>query len=64
VSDTSTASHKCTSKEWYGFICVDPSPTDSKSKPTSIHKKCLKRNYVGKCKEWQHADGSNIKTDL
>ncbi|KAG9651811.1 alpha/beta-hydrolase, partial [Aureobasidium melanogenum] len=64
VSDTSTASHKCTSKEWFGFICVDPSPTDSKSKPTSIHKKCLKRNYVGKCKEWQHAEGSSFKTDL
>ncbi|CAD0098359.1 unnamed protein product [Aureobasidium mustum] len=64
VSDTSTASHKCTSKEWFGFICVDPSATESKPKPTSSHKKCLKRNYVGKCKEWQHSEGSNIKTDL
>jgi lipase ATG15 len=64
VSDTSTASHKCTSKDWFGFICVDPSATQSKPKPTSSHKKCLRRNYVGKCKEWSYGDRSNMKTDL
>jgi lipase ATG15 len=64
VSDTSTASHECTSKEWFGLICVDPSATESKPKPTSSHKKCLRRNYVGKCKEWDHGDRSNVKTDL
>jgi lipase ATG15 len=64
VSDTSTASHECTSKEWFGFICVDPSATESKPKPTSSHKKCLRRNYVGKCKEWNYGDRGNVKTDL
>jgi lipase ATG15 len=64
VSDTSTASHECTSKEWFGFICVDPSATESKPKPTSSHKKCLRRNYVGKCKEWNYGDSGNVKTDL
>jgi lipase ATG15 len=64
VSDTSTASHECTSKEWFGFICVDPSATESKPKPTSSHKKCLRRNYVGKCKEWNYGHRGNVKTDL
>ncbi|KAI5199212.1 alpha/beta-hydrolase [Aureobasidium subglaciale] len=64
ASSTSTTEHECTSKEWFGFICVDPSATQSKPKPTSSHRKCVRRNYVGKCKEWNYGEGSDDKTDL
>ncbi|KAI4724722.1 alpha/beta-hydrolase [Aureobasidium sp. EXF-10728] len=63
--DSSTATHKCTSKEWFGFICVESSPTDSKHKPKpTLSRKCLRRNYVGRCKEWSDDEGRSIKTDL
>lgn len=52
---SSTSLHSCTSKAWFGLICVDPSPT-----PTSIPTKspdhkanCLKRSWLGWCKEWE-----------
>ncbi|THV82450.1 alpha/beta-hydrolase [Aureobasidium pullulans] len=63
-ASTSTASHTCTSKEFFGLICVDPSATQNKPEPTSSHKKCVKRNYVGKCKEWSYGEGRDVKTDL
>jgi lipase ATG15 len=55
ASKTAT-SHTCTSREWFGLICVDPSPTASPtSKPTHTpdnKSHCLRRNWFGSCKEW------------
>ncbi|KAG9246239.1 Alpha/Beta hydrolase protein [Calycina marina] len=52
-SRTTATSTTCTSKEWFGLICVDPSPT-----PTSVpYKKprCLKRSLwgLGWCVKWE-----------
>ncbi|ESZ96041.1 hypothetical protein SBOR_3518 [Sclerotinia borealis F-4128] len=54
---TSPTTQTCTSKNWFGFICVDPSP-DAKPKPTSSaapkpKETCLKRNWWFGCKEWE-----------
>ncbi|OQO01298.1 hypothetical protein B0A48_12851 [Cryoendolithus antarcticus] len=52
ASQTSTT---CTSADWFGFVCVDPSSTESKAKPskTSTPKKkrrCRERDWWGWCK--------------
>ncbi|PQE30724.1 hypothetical protein CJF32_00005901 [Rutstroemia sp. NJR-2017a WRK4] len=48
VPATPTATGTCTSKEWFGFVCVDPSPTAA---PVRKHT-CVKRNWWFGCKEW------------
>lgn len=53
-SPTTTSTYSCTSKEWFGLICVDPSPTSSPT-PTHAPKKkshCQRRSWLGFCKEW------------
>ncbi len=50
-----TTSHSCISSEWFGLICVDPSPTSTpNSIPTNGPGKshCLRRGWFGFCKEW------------
>lgn len=52
------SSTTCTSKEWFGFICVDPSFTTSSSKPSPTHlpttrRKCVERYWFGWCKTWE-----------
>jgi len=46
----SPTTHSCTSSEWFGLICVDPSPIPSKSPEGKTH--CVKRSWFGLCKEW------------
>lgn len=65
ASSTGTKTHECLTKEWFGFICVDPSP-DSVSHPTStsvarLHgvSNCLQRNWLGKCRAWAGDDEIN-----
>jgi lipase ATG15 len=46
----------CTSKEWFGWICVDPLPTTTASatpinRPEKTH--CSRRSLFGWCKEWE-----------
>ncbi|KAF7862795.1 uncharacterized protein EAF02_010344 [Botrytis sinoallii] len=51
TSTPSTTTQTCTSKNWFGFVCVDPSP-DVKPTPSATpkHKEtCLKRNWWFKC---------------
>ena len=53
---TSTTSHSCTSKAWFGLICVDPSPTTTATS-TPAHSPggeshCVRRSWFGWCKEW------------
>ncbi|PBP18494.1 autophagy related lipase [Diplocarpon rosae] len=55
TSSSSTSTHSCTSKEWFGLICIDPSP-----KP--LHKanrtpQCVRRSWLGICNEW---DGISV----
>lgn len=67
---TATATDDCKSREWFGFICVDPSPTtatvpSSTSLPSSAKRKaCVSRNWYGACKEWRLEDEWAIKNDL
>jgi lipase ATG15 len=51
VSPSATSAHHCTSAEWFGLICVDPSPIPS---PEPAH--CLRRTWLGRCKEWAFND--------
>ncbi|RAL60148.1 hypothetical protein DID88_000773 [Monilinia fructigena] len=49
-----TTTQTCTSKNWFGFICVDPSPdvqptSSAAPKPKAT---CLQRNWWFGCKEW------------
>jgi lipase ATG15 len=51
---TSTlSSHSCTSSEWFGLICVDPSPTSTSTptNPPDNKSHCLRRSWLGFCKE-------------
>ncbi|CAL3965808.1 unnamed protein product [Diplocarpon coronariae] len=50
TSPSPTSINSCTSKEWFGLICIDPSPTPSHTP----HRKsrCISRSWVGFCKEW------------
>ncbi|KAH8598295.1 Alpha/Beta hydrolase protein [Bisporella sp. PMI_857] len=57
--ETSTSSHSCTSKEWFGLICIDPSPVRSTSTvlPTGSPGEqyhCIRRTLfgLGWCVEW------------
>jgi lipase ATG15 len=50
-----TTTHKCTSKERFGLVCVDPSPT-SPMTPTdspSHRQQCVRRSWFGFCKKWE-----------
>lgn len=51
VSPSATKAHSCSSAEWFGLICVDPSPTSS---PEPAH--CVRRSWLGFCKEWNVED--------
>ncbi|KAL3427039.1 hypothetical protein PVAG01_00548 [Phlyctema vagabunda] len=56
VPPSETRSHTCTSKEWFGLICVDPSPTGTSSaKPTHQPQQyhCVERSWLGFCKQWK-----------
>lgn len=48
---TPTSPHSCTEKEWFGLICVDPSPTVV---PTPHKSYCVRRSWLGFCKEWKN----------
>ncbi|KXT11617.1 hypothetical protein AC579_153 [Pseudocercospora musae] len=68
---STTTADDCTSREWFGLICVDPSPTtNSASRPTSSHlpttrrKHCARRHWYGTCKEWRFEDLFDPKWDL
>ncbi|PPJ60643.1 hypothetical protein CBER1_03643 [Cercospora berteroae] len=75
---TSTASDPddddCTSREWFGLICVDPSPTTlsaTSTKPSSTHlpttrrkHHCVKRYWYGTCKKWRKEEDIEHKLDL
>ena len=79
---TSTHAHKttsapddeddCTSREFFGLICVDPSPPSTNSVstpsptrlPTTKRKHCVQRHWYGSCKEWQWEDLVDPKWDL
>ena len=54
-----TCTYSCTSREWFGLICVDPSPapTSIPTAPPEHKKKCMSRSWLGWCKEW---DSSKI----
>lgn len=61
-----TEHHKCKSKEWFGLICVDPSPTTSANVPTSTEtappkdkQHCVRRNWLGMCREWKDFSGQD-----
>jgi lipase ATG15 len=58
---STTSSHSCTSKAWFGLICVDPSPTSTPSatpsKSPDGKAKCIKRSWFGWCNEWE---GKNV----
>lgn len=60
TSASTTISHSCTSSAWFGLICIDPSPTTtSTSTPTKTpdnEPKCLRRSWLGWCKEWEGAE--------
>ncbi|RDW70173.1 hypothetical protein BP5796_08570 [Coleophoma crateriformis] len=62
ATSSATSSHSCTSKEWFGLICVDPSPTGSLS-PSPTHaphdSHCVERSWLGYCKEWTDVDVSS-----
>lgn len=76
ASRTAPTSTTCTSKEWFGLICVDPSPVTSSTIPSSSHlptakrKHCVRRSWLGWCREWEYdngalADGTRVfRTDL
>ncbi|KAK6610795.1 hypothetical protein H4I96_02393 [Botrytis cinerea] len=51
TSTPSTTTQTCTSKNWFGFVCVDPSPdVNPTPSATPKHKEtCLKRNWWFKC---------------
>lgn len=57
---SSTSSHTCTSKEWFGLICVDPSPTaEPTATPSKLPEgkvKCKRRSWFGWCNEWEGAN--------
>lgn len=54
---SATSSHSCTSSAWFGLICVDPSPTSTSSptNPPNRRAHCVKRSWLGFCKEWSSA---------
>ncbi|KAL9530083.1 putative lipase [Sphaerulina musiva] len=61
----------CTSREFFGLICVDPSPpttnlvTPSPTRlPTTKRKHCVGRHWYGSCKEWRWEDTLDPKWDL
>jgi lipase ATG15 len=56
VAPSTMSPHSCTSSEWFGLICVDPSPTSTPA-PT----RCVQRNWLGFCKEWNTID---MKVDI
>jgi lipase ATG15 len=66
-SPTSAASESssCTSRKYFGLVCADPtsaSATQTKTeaaRPTSrpAGKKCVRRSWVGTCKEWRWEGG-------
>ncbi|UJO19878.1 Putative lipase ATG15 [Fulvia fulva] len=67
---TTSDDDDCTSREWFGLICVDPSPTtasgsspSSTNLPTTRRKMCTKRHWYGTCKQWRF-DDFDPKNDL
>ncbi|KIW08459.1 uncharacterized protein PV09_01362 [Verruconis gallopava] len=50
----------CTSHKWFGLICADPTSTSTTSapSPSSTSARCVRRSWVGTCKEWDFRDGS------
>lgn len=53
---SATRAYSCTSREWFGLICVDPSPVPS---PKPSH--CVGRSWLGRCKQW---DTDEMKSDI
>jgi lipase ATG15 len=57
---TSTSTHSCTSSAFFGLICVDPSPTPTPAPtptptptvPPDQNSHCVRRSWLGFCKEW------------
>jgi lipase ATG15 len=55
----------CQSREWFGLICVDPSPTTTSSGKGAAtatgepeHKwECQERSWLGYCREWVDLGG-------
>lgn len=46
-------STSCTSAEWFGLICVDPSPDPTSSSAPTGKRKCADRSWTGKCREYK-----------
>lgn len=44
-----TEASSCTSAEWFGLICVDPSPTAAPAQ-------CARRSWLGFCREWDEGE--------
>jgi len=67
---TATATDDCKSREWFGFICVDPSPTtaslhsSTSAPPSARTRHCVSRHWYGSCKQWRMEDAWEIKEDL
>ncbi|CZT05331.1 related to starvation induced protein PSI-7 [Rhynchosporium graminicola] len=65
TAPATTSTHSCTSKEWFGLICIDPSPISS-PKPTHKPDKkshCVRRSFIGFCKEWA-GQSINLKEEI
>ncbi|KAF2724906.1 alpha/beta-hydrolase [Polychaeton citri CBS 116435] len=62
TSSSSRTSETCTSKEWFGLICVDPSPTTGWTQPTESrptkqkHTHCVERHWWGSCQRRSNND--------
>ena len=56
VTSVASSSHSCTSSAWFGLVCVDPShtPTSTPTNPPHGRSHCVKRNWLGFCKEWSN----------
>jgi lipase ATG15 len=61
ATPSATKHHKCSSKQWFGLVCVDPSPTSTAVStetpaPTTEpprRQQCRRRSWLGYCKEWE-----------
>ncbi|KAK7554672.1 autophagy related lipase-like protein Atg15 [Phyllosticta citricarpa] len=56
-STASSTSTSCSSKEWFGLICVDPSPTDAPASTItpapSMQEQCVFTDSLGRCRKWE-----------